>query len=48
MTTDKDQSIYFIDKWVIERKETLEALARGEGITFASGKDAIDWLKDKG
>ena len=38
------QAYYWSAKWQADEQETVDALERGEGRTFASGQDAIRWL----
>ena len=40
----KGQAYYWSAKWQADEQETVDALERGAGRTFASGKDAIRWL----
>lgn len=41
-----DQGYYRTDEWQAAEKESLDALARGEGRVFATAQDAIEWLQD--
>jgi hypothetical protein len=42
--TADDQSYYFSDEWQADERESLAAIERGEGRTFARADDAIRWL----
>lgn len=39
-----DQSYYWTPQWQTEERETVDALERGEGITFPDALAAIEWL----
>ena len=41
---DEGQAYYWKHSWQVGERETIEALARGEGRTFANAQDTIKWL----
>ena len=41
---DAGEAYYWTHAWQSAQREALEALDRGEGITFESAGDAIRWL----
>lgn len=40
----RGQAYYWSAKWQTDEQETVDALERGEGRTFATGQEAIRWL----
>ena len=42
--TDLGEAYYWTHAWQAAQRESLDALERGEGITFDSADDAIRWL----
>jgi len=40
-----DQAYYWTAGWQVPQREALEALKRGEGVTFRDAAAAIRWLK---
>lgn len=41
---DAGEAYYWTHAWQAAQRESLDALERGEGITFDSADDAIRWL----